>query len=230
MAPAREPLRAADGRGRLRDLPLHLAWSNHALPFTVGQAFDLLPAVLFLHVFLAFPDGRLRRGFERALLAAGYVIAFGLELVGMVLGGFGPDNLLAVTAEPELAGVLLQVQLIALSALALAGIARARRAGGAAPRGRPAARSALLIDAFALALVMIAVLFGLGAFDAPGLRDDPARHVLRHRARADRLPDRAARARGWRARPSATSSSSWTASRRRATCATRSPARCTTRR
>ncbi len=144
-----------------------LAWANHALPFTVGQAFDLLPAVLFLHVFLAFPDGRLRRGFERALLAAGYVIAFGLELVGMALGGFGPDNLLAVTAEPELAGVLLQVQLIALSALALAGIAvlAARRRSATRP---PRRAVGLMIDAFALALVMIAVLFGLGAFDAPG--------------------------------------------------------------
>jgi len=143
-----------------------LGWANHALPYTVGQAFDLLPAVLILHVFLAFPDGRLRRGFERALLAAGYVIAFGLELVGMALGGFGPDNLLEVTAEPELAGVLLQVQLISLSALALAGVAvlAARRHSATRP---PRRAVALMIDAFAVALVMIAVLFGLGAFDGP---------------------------------------------------------------
>ncbi|HEX4690214.1 MAG TPA: histidine kinase, partial [Solirubrobacteraceae bacterium] len=144
-----------------------LAWANHAVPYTVGQAFDLLPAVLFLHVFLAFPDGRLRRGFERSLVAAGYVVAFGLELVGMALGGFGPDNLLEVTAEPELAGVLLQVQLVALSALALAGIAVlvSRRRSARRP---PRRAVALMFDAFALALVMIAVLFGLGAFDGPG--------------------------------------------------------------
>ena len=206
-----------------------LAWANHALPFTVGQAFDLLPAVLFLHVFLAFPDGRLRRGFERALLAAGYVIAFGLELVGMALGGFGPDNLLAVTAEPELAGVLLQVQLIALSALALAGIAvlAARRRSATRP---PRRAVGLMIDAFALALVMIAVLLRPRRIRRAGLRDRPARHVLRHRARADRLPDRAAeRAAGalGRRRPRRRAA---TASRRRAPCATRSPARCTTRR
>src|SRR3954469_15637064 len=36
-----------------------LSWANAALPFTVGIACDLLPAVLFLHVFLAFPTGRL---------------------------------------------------------------------------------------------------------------------------------------------------------------------------
>jgi signal transduction histidine kinase len=143
-----------------------LAWANRALPFTIGQAFDLLPAVLFLHVFLAFPDGRLRRDFERALVATGYVVAFGLELVGMALGGFGADNLLAVTAEPGLAGVLLQAQLIALSALALAGFAvlTARRRGAARP---PRRAVVLMIDAFALALVMIAVLFGLAAVDGP---------------------------------------------------------------
>jgi signal transduction histidine kinase/nitrate reductase gamma subunit len=144
-----------------------LAWANQAVPYTIGQAFDLLPAVLFLHVFLAFPDGRLRRDFERALLAAGYMVAFGLELVGMALGGFGADNLLAVASEPELAGVLLQVQLIALSALALAGIAvlAARRRAASRP---PRRAVALMFDAFALALMMIAVLFGLGAFDGPG--------------------------------------------------------------
>jgi signal transduction histidine kinase len=143
-----------------------LAWANHALPFTIGQAFDLLPAVLILHVFLAFPDGRLRRGFERVLLAAGYVVAFGLELVGMALGGFGPDNLLELTAEPALAGVLLQVQLIAISAMALAGVAvlAARRHSATRP---PRRAVALMMDAFALALVMIALLFGLGAFDGP---------------------------------------------------------------
>src|SRR3954449_9880002 len=32
-----------------------LAWSNRAVIYTIGQACDLLPAVLFLHVFLAYP-------------------------------------------------------------------------------------------------------------------------------------------------------------------------------
>src|SRR5687768_8520145 len=75
-----------------------LASSNHAVPFTVGMAFDLVPAVVFLHVFLAFPTGLLKRWFERALVGAGYVTAFALQLVGMALGGFGSDNLLEVAA------------------------------------------------------------------------------------------------------------------------------------
>src|ERR671918_426644 len=135
-----------------------LSSSNHALPFTVGIAFDLLPAVLFLHVFLAFPSGRLKNRFERALVAVGYVTAFAVQLVGMALGGFGPDNLLAVVSEADAAYSLLRAQLVILSALALAGIVvvavRRRRAGP------PLRRSlALVVDSFALALVMLAFLF-----------------------------------------------------------------------
>jgi signal transduction histidine kinase len=144
-----------------------LAWADTAVPYTVGQAFDLLPAVLFLHVVLAYPSGRLRRRFEQLVVGTGYVIAFALEIVGMLLGGFGQDNLLEVTSQPQAASVLLQAQLLALSASALAGIAllaaRRRRAGP--PLRRPVA---LMVDAFAVALVLIAALFVLGAFDGPG--------------------------------------------------------------
>ena len=34
-----------------------LSWTSSDVPYTVGQALDKLPAVLFLHVFLAFPTG-----------------------------------------------------------------------------------------------------------------------------------------------------------------------------
>ena len=143
------------------------AWANKALPFTIGQAFDLLPAVLFLHVSLAFPSGRIEQPLQRALVATGYVFAFGLEIVGLLLGGFGPDNLLEVVSEPAAAHTLLQVQLVTISACCLIGVGvlAARRRGA----GRPLRRSiALLVDAFALGLVMIAWLFITGAFDGPG--------------------------------------------------------------
>jgi signal transduction histidine kinase len=143
-----------------------LAWANAALPHTIGQAFDLVPAALFLHVFLAFPSGRLEHRFERALVAACYLAAFGLELVGMALGGFGSDNLLEVVSEPGAAGTLLDVQLVAISAFCLTGVGvLAWRRRGA---GRPLRRSvALLVDSFALGLVMIAALFLTGAFEGP---------------------------------------------------------------
>jgi signal transduction histidine kinase len=144
-----------------------LEWADWALPYTIGQAFDLLPAVLFLHVFLAYPTGTLRRPFERVVVGAGYVIAFGLELVGMGLGGFREDNLLTLTSQPAAAETLLDSQLVALSAFALSGIVLlgARRWKAGRPHRRPVA---LLIDAFALALVLLATLFVFGAVGDPG--------------------------------------------------------------
>src|SRR6188472_3910881 len=35
-----------------------LASANLAVPYTIGLVFDLVPAVAFLHVVLAFPNGR----------------------------------------------------------------------------------------------------------------------------------------------------------------------------
>jgi signal transduction histidine kinase len=143
-----------------------LAWANAAVPITIGEAFDGLPPVLFLHVFLAFPSGRLEGRLERAVVAAGYVAALGLQLVVMGLGGSGPDNLLAVVEEPGAAETLQRVQGVAIGALALAGIGvlAVRRRGA----GRPLRRSvALLVDFFALGLVMIAALSLASAFEAP---------------------------------------------------------------
>jgi signal transduction histidine kinase len=138
--------------------------------FTIGALFDILPAALFLHVFLAFPDGRLRSRFEGALVAAAYAAAIGPQLVKLMLGVFGTDTLLAVTPQPDVASVVEDVQLLSLSAICLAGVgvlaARRRQAG------RPRRRSlALLIDSFALGLVMIAVLFVFGAFHWPGFKE-----------------------------------------------------------
>jgi signal transduction histidine kinase len=135
-----------------------LSSANLALPFTIGIAFDLLPAVVFLHVFLAFPSGQLRGGLERLLVGVGYVTALGLQLVGMALGGFGPDNLLAVVSEPERAYSLLKVQLVVLSGLCLTGVGLVFWRWHS--EGRPQRRwTALLVESFALGLVMVAFLF-----------------------------------------------------------------------
>ena len=145
-----------------------LSWTTSDVTFTVGQALDLLPPVLFLHVFLAYPSGRLRGSFERSLVAAAYATAIGLELVRMLFGGFGPHNLLEATSNPGAAETVLQVQLGLVSAFCLAGV------GVLAVRrwrsGRPLRRSLdLLTDAFALALVMIAFLFLSAAFGGPAV-------------------------------------------------------------
>jgi signal transduction histidine kinase len=143
-----------------------LQWTSAALPYTVGLAFDLLPPALFIHVFLAFPSGRLERPVERVIVAAAYAAGIGVQLLKMALGGVAGDNLLTIVAEPAAALTIQKVQLITLSVLALAAVALlvARRRAG----GRPLRRSvALLVDSFALALVMIAVLLLAGAFELP---------------------------------------------------------------
>lgn len=145
-----------------------LAVSDVGVLFTVGELLNFLPPVLFLHVFLAYPTGRLHGWFERALVGAAYFVALGLELVGMLLGGFGPDNLLAVVSEPGAAADILAFQLVALSAFSLTGIGvlavRSWRAGSSRRR-----LPTLLIDSFALGLVMIAVLFLSHYFHGPAI-------------------------------------------------------------
>jgi hypothetical protein len=122
-----------------------LSLASGDLLSTIGQTADLLPPVLFLHVFFAFPGGRLERRFEQVLVAAGYVVGFGFTLVVMTLGGYGSSNLLQIVTEPDAALAVQRVQLVAISALALAGIGvlaarRARRGSPAAPLPRAADR------------------------------------------------------------------------------------------
>jgi signal transduction histidine kinase len=140
-----------------------LSWADGRLLHTIGQAFDLVPLVVILHVFLAFPTGRLGGRLERALLTVGYAAAIGAQLVVMLLGGLGPDQALALVDEPAAAAVLHNVELVIISATALAGVAVLavrRRADG-----RPLRRSlSLLVDSFALGLVMIAFLLLAGVF------------------------------------------------------------------
>ena len=135
-----------------------LVWTRNDALHTLGQALDLLPPVLFLHTVLAFPSGRLRGRFVRALVGTAYVAAVGLELVRMMLGGFGPQNLLEISSSPAAAEIATTIQFVIVSACCVAGVVvlamRRRR------EGRPLRRSfSLLIDAFALGLLMIAVLF-----------------------------------------------------------------------
>ena len=143
-----------------------LQWSSADIPYTVGLAFDLLPGALFLHVFLAFPDGRLQHLRERVAVVAAYTAAVGLQLVKMLLGGGESGNILGVVDESGITQTLEDVQLGALSALSLAGVVlvAARRRGSARP---PRRSVALLVDAFALGLVMIALLLLAGAFSWP---------------------------------------------------------------
>lgn len=134
-----------------------LGWSTQAWLYTLGTLLDLVPPILFLHVFLAFPTGRLQSRFERAMLATAYVMAVVPSAIRMALGGFGSDGVLQVTSDPGLSETILDVQLLANAAFALTGIGIlvVRRRASGPPLRRPLA---LLIDSFALGLLMIAAL------------------------------------------------------------------------
>jgi signal transduction histidine kinase len=142
----------------------NLSWSPNPLAFTVGQACDLLVVALFLHVFLAFPTGRLTSRTTRLLVGAAYAVSIGMQVTVMLLGAFGPDNLLAVVDAPNAANIIHAVELLTLATLLLAGVAFLAVRRGAAQRR--AARN--LVDSFALGLVSLAVLLVMGVFAGPG--------------------------------------------------------------
>jgi signal transduction histidine kinase len=146
-----------------------LSWTTSDVSYTLGQTLDKLPAVLFLHVFLAFPSGRLTGWFEKALVVSAYVTAISLELLRMAIGNYGSHNLVGVASAPHAFNAVKSVQLVLLSGYCLAGVgilaARRRR------EGRPLRGSlALLIDAFAIGLLMMAVFFLANLVDAPAVQ------------------------------------------------------------
>ena len=158
VAAARQPARPADGRRRVRDVPLRArVRAATPVPHTLGAVFDILPAVLFLHVYLAFPDGRLRRGSSgRSSRPAtrGDRPAAGQDGARWLRPGQRARGLDAAAApRTRRAGAAALV-----SALCLVGSA-CSQPGGDARAGRCAGPLALLVDSFVLGLVMIAVLF-----------------------------------------------------------------------
>jgi signal transduction histidine kinase len=127
----------------------------------LGEGLLLLPGVLFLHVFLAYPSGRLVRRFERLVVVSGYAVVLGLDLLRLVLEASGRDGTVAVQAQR------IGVAIVALGAVA-ALISRRRAVG------RPARGSfELLVLCFGfalLALVAGTLMLSVGA---------PGRHEVR---------------------------------------------------
>jgi signal transduction histidine kinase len=125
-----------------------------SLPQTIGEVCRLLPVVLFLHVFLAYPSGRLEHRFERVLLAVGYASTLGFGLAAMALSLPGHPGLIDVASRPDAAEVVLSAGRITIVALTLFVVGdllvRARRSGS--PLGRW-----LIVACFALALIAISL-------------------------------------------------------------------------
>jgi signal transduction histidine kinase len=145
-----------------------LQWTSQPLLNTVGQLFDLLVAAVWLHLFLAYPSGRLAGRAERVVVIIGYVAAVGLQAVILMLGGFNDLHLLTVVKREAAAEAIQNVQLLTLSALAVIGVGLLWWRWQLLPRWQRRRPAQILINCFSLSLVMLAVLLTAGTFQLPG--------------------------------------------------------------
>jgi signal transduction histidine kinase len=144
-----------------------LQFADGGLVATIGASLDIIPAALFLHVFLAFPDGHLRSRFERILVAAAYGFSFGLQVLRMSFGAF--DNSFHVLPWADAADTVGRVELIAVTAILLTGVgvlAVRRRQDGKPRRRSPE----IVVDLFALGLLLAAALFVDALLEGPHLQ------------------------------------------------------------
>ena len=145
------PLMIAAGFGPLLS---RLSEVSATLPQTVGEVCRLLPIVLFLHVFLAYPSGALEGRFERSLMMAAYPTVLGLSLVAMMLGRVDRDSAIEIAHYPAVADGVVGAARLATAALALAGLIRLY----VRARSSPARFSRSLVRAcFVLALATVAL-------------------------------------------------------------------------
>jgi len=124
----------------------------------IGEALLLLPPVLFLHVFLAYPGGRLERRAERIVVASGYAALVALGVMRGLSELAGQQAAATAALNVQRAAVIL----VALGALAVL-VARRRSSG------RPLRGSIdLLVASFVLALVGVSLGILMSALGAPG--------------------------------------------------------------
>jgi signal transduction histidine kinase len=127
----------------------------------IGEALLLLPPLLFLHVFLAYPTGRLDHRLDRRIVGAGYVAVFGLGFAKLAFDASG------ATAGAD--GIVsAQRALVAVVVLGGLGTLLWRRRTA----GRPLRRSReVLIACFGLALVGIAAGIAMLSVGAGGTNE-----------------------------------------------------------
>jgi signal transduction histidine kinase len=142
-----------------------LQWSHQPVLNTIGQLSDLLLPAVWLHVFLAYPTGRVA-GTRRLIVQAGYVAALVLQVLVLTLGGFDERHLLTVVTRTDLAESVQNVQLLALAGLCVAGVVVLAHRRSAVPAARRPVT--LLVDSFGAGLLMVAALLVAGAFQLPG--------------------------------------------------------------
>jgi signal transduction histidine kinase len=144
-----------------------LQWASQPVLNTVGQLCDLLVAAILLHVFLAYPTGRLAGRAERVVVIIGYLAAVGLQVAVLLLGGFNDRHLLTVVKRPAAAEIVQDVQLLLISALSLVGVVLLWRRWRSLPPWQRRLPTQIVIHCFSLSLVMVAALLIAGTFQLP---------------------------------------------------------------
>jgi signal transduction histidine kinase len=145
-----------------------LQWSSQPLLNTVGQLCDLLVAAVWLHLFLAYPSGRLAGRAERIVVIIGYLAAVGLQIVILMLGGFNDLHLLTAFKRQTAAEAIQNVQLLTLSAVAIVGVALLWWRWRSLPQWQRRRPAQILINCFSLTLLMLAGLLTAGTFQLLG--------------------------------------------------------------
>jgi signal transduction histidine kinase len=125
---------------------------------TIGEGLLLLPPVMFLHVFLAYPNGRLEVRLDQVVVATGYVAVFGVDLV---------RALLEVAGRGGGANAALNVQRVGVAAVAIGALGALISRRRLSTRPLHASRR-LIVVCFVLALVGVAVGIVMRALGAPG--------------------------------------------------------------
>ena len=145
-----------------------LQWTSQPLFNTVGQLCDLLVAAVWLHVFLAYPSGRLAGRAERVVVIIGTSGRSGSPGCDLDAGRVRRSHLLTVAAAANRRGSRAERADFSPQC------ARAHRRGAALAALAVAAAVAaapttqILINCFSLSLVMLAALLIAGAFQLPG--------------------------------------------------------------
>ena len=131
--------------------------NNDALQM-IGEGLLLLPPVLFLHVFLAYPSGRLVRKLDRFLVVAGSAAVVGFDVL---------RGLLEITGQDSGANGARAAQRVTVAVVVLGGLgALAWRRRKSARKGRHSPE--LLAACFGLALVGLGAGMVMLTLGAPG--------------------------------------------------------------
>jgi hypothetical protein len=91
-----------------------LAEANAPVLHVIGESLLLLPPLVFIHVFLAYPSGRLVRRFDRIVVITGYSAFFGLDLVRLVCEATGRSGDIALRAQRTAIGIVGLAAVVAL--------------------------------------------------------------------------------------------------------------------